>query len=318
MSLSFAQSLPFSAPVSRKQMTILAVDDDPLALAFLEAQVATLGHRIITAIDGKAALDILQQSRHIIDIVLMDKEMPILDGFSAMAQMKENATLRNIPVIMITGADSMEEIQQGLEAGVFYYLTKPVKQEMLRSVLQAAIADVEQSALLAEELHKHRTSFHLIDTCRFSYKTLAEAESLAAFMANCFPNPKRVLLGLGELMINAVEHGNLCIGYKRKSELVAAGTWREEIERRANLDEYSDKTITATIAKKTDGIYLVVEDMGNGFDWQRYMHIDPARAADNHGRGIALANATSFDRLTYNEKGNKVIGFVAHDKKLDW
>jgi two-component system, cell cycle response regulator len=152
--MSLAHAIPFSTPASRKQMTILAVDDDPLALAFLEAQVASVGHRVITANDGKAALELLQQPKTLIDIVLMDKEMPILDGLATMMQMKENSVLRNIPVIMITGADSIEEIQQGLEAGVFYYLTKPVKQEMLRSVLQAAIADVEQSKLLAETSHQ--------------------------------------------------------------------------------------------------------------------------------------------------------------------
>lgn len=301
-----------------KPMNILAVEDDPLSMRFLEAQITGLGHTMMMAQDGKIAISVLEAHASEIDVVLMDREMPVMDGLTAVKRIKDNPALRNIPVIMVTGADSMTEMKEGLDSGVFYYLTKPVEEEMLRSVLSAAVREAKQSKTLAEELGKHRTSFNLIDTCKFKFSTLSEAESLAAFIANCFPDPIHVLPGLGELLINAIEHGNLGIGYTMKTKLVEAGTWRAEIERMQKLPEHINKIATATIAHKEDGTYVIIEDQGQGFDWRKYMKIDPARAGDNHGRGIAQANATSFDKLSYNDTGNKAVAFVGAKKQLEW
>lgn len=297
---------------------ILAVEDDLLSMTFLEKQIDALGHRIHKASNGHEALAALAAHPGHIDVVLMDREMPVMDGLEAVKRIKQNPALRNIPIIMVTSADSLPEMREGLDAGVFYYLTKPVKDDMLRSVLSAAVREAQQSRTLAEELGRHKTSFNLIDTCKFRYQTLAEAESLAAFIANCFPDPERVLGGLGELLINAIEHGNLDIGYDRKTELVALGTWRAEVDRRQALPEHNQKFATATIARKEDGIYVIIEDEGTGFDWKKYLRIDPARAGDNHGRGIAQARAISFDRMNYNEAGNKVVVCAGHDKRLEW
>jgi two-component system cell cycle response regulator len=58
--------------------------------------------------------------------------------------------------------------------------------------------------------------------------------------------------------------------------------------------------------------------MGPGFDWKKYMVIEPSRAKDNHGRGIAQARAMSFDRLSYNDTGNQVVGFVSKTSQIEW
>lgn len=299
-------------------INILAVEDDIIARTFLEAQIAELGHTMTSADNGQDALDILAANTATIDVVLMDREMPVMDGLEAVRRMKENPALRSVPVIMVTGADSTAEMSEGLDVGVFYYLTKPVNEDMLRSVLSAAVREAEQLRTLADELGQHRASFDLIDTCRFRFQTLSEAESLAAFAANCFPNPKRVVSGLGELLVNAIEHGNLGIGYDQKTALLDASTWRIEIDRLQQSREFREKFSTITIARKDDGIYAIVQDQGVGFPWQKYMAIDPARAGHNHGRGIAQANATSFDKLSYNEAGTKAVAFVSNVQQLEW
>lgn len=301
-----------------KPISILAVEDDVLAMKFLEKQILALGHNMFTANNGQTSLSILESNLGEIDVVLMDREMPIMDGMEAVKRIKRNPSLRNIPVIMVTSADSMAEMSEGLDAGVFYYLTKPVKEDMLRSVLSAAVREAQQVKTLAEELGKHKTSFNLIETCKFKFQTISEAESLAAFIANCFPDPERALPGLGELLINAIEHGNLGLGYDGKTDMLEQGIWRAEIERKQGQPENADKFATATVAHKADGVYVVIEDQGKGFEWKKYMHIDPARAGDSHGRGIAQANATSFDKLVYNQAGNQAVAFVGNAKQLDW
>lgn len=301
-----------------RPLTILAVEDDRLERLFLQEQIQQLGHIITEAANGQEALDILNKNKDKIDVVLMDRMMPVMDGLTAVHRMKDDPELRKIPVVMVTGAATAQQMQEGIEAGVFYYLAKPVNEGILRSVLSAATREAEQRRTLSDELKRHRTSFNLIDTCKFKFRTLAEAECLAAFMAHCFPDPERVLSGLAELLINAVEHGNLSLGYNQKSELLDHGTWRSEIERRQELDEYRNKTAEATIVRKDGGIYAIITDQGHGFSWRKYMVIDPSRAGDNHGRGIAQANAISFDKLTYNETGNQAIAFVSGNERLEW
>lgn len=137
-------------------------------------------------------------------------------------------------------------------------------------------------------------------------------------MAHCFPDADRVLPGLAELMINAVEHGTYDIGYERKSELIESGTLRAEVTRRQGLPEYSHRFVEALITHKDNGIYAAITDQGNGFNWKRFMTIEPSRARDNHGRGIAQANAISFDKLSFNDKGNQVIAFVNKAPQLNW
>ena len=318
MEAALDYSINSSLLEQEEPITILAVDDDLQSMEFLEAQINALGHHMLRAKNGQKALEMLAAHKNNIDVVLMDREMPLMDGLSAIRRMKDNPELRNIPVVMITGSDEMDEMKEGLDAGVFYYLIKPVEAEILRSVLNAALREAQQSRTLAEELGKHKASFNLIETCKFKFHTLAEAESLAAFIAHCFPDPRRVVSGLGELLINAIEHGNLGIGYEKKTKIIDAGTWRAEIEHLQNLPENKGKFASATIAHKDDGIYIVVEDEGDGFDWKKFMTIDPSRAGDNHGRGIAQANVMSFDKLTFNEAGNKAIAFVNQEKQLEW
>lgn len=314
----FAENIIQFHAAKDRPLTILAVEDDRTERAFLCEQITQMGHVMQEAADGKQALEILQQLKGEVDVVLMDRLMPVMDGLSAVRQIKDDPELRKIPVIMVIGASTTKQMQEGLEAGVFYYLTKPVNEDVLRSVLLAATREARQNRTLSDELKRHRTSFDLIQTCKFRFRTLTEAECLAAFTAHCFPDPERVLPGLAELLVNAVEHGNLEIGYERKSQLLDNGTWMAEIERRLQIDPHLNRTVELIITRKEDGFYAIITDQGRGFNWKRYMTIEPARAGDNHGRGIAQANAVSFDKLTYNEQGNQAIAFVGGSPQLEW
>ncbi len=309
--------VPFSRKPQRP-FTILTVEDDRVERVFMEQQINDLGHTMLAAENGQQCINILRDMKDRIDIILMDRIMPVMDGLTAVRQIKDDPALRRIPIVMVTGASSAREIQEGIDAGVFYYLTKPVNEDVLKSFLSAATREVDQTKSLSDELKKHKASFNLINTCKFHFRTIDEAESLAAFMAHCFPDPERVLPGLGEILINAVEHGTYEIGYDRKSELIDLGTWRAELLRRQQMPEYQDRYVEAIITKKSEGVYAVVTDMGGGFDWKRFMVIEPSRAKDNHGRGIAQARALSFDKLTYNPAGNQAIGFVSATTHIEW
>ncbi len=303
---------------TKKRYKALVVDDDRPTLLLLTTQLEAMGYDSVTAKSAPEAHEILKKNNHNIDIILLDREMPGMTGIEFVKLIKADNNLARIPVIMQTASDKPEQIREGIDVGVFYYLTKPLNKELLQSVLSAAVHDVQQETTLLEQLEKHRASFALTEDCTFTFSKLEEAEHLASFLANFYPDPERVLMGLAELLINAVEHGTLGICYDEKTKLVASGKWREEVKRRESLAENRTKKIKVIYARRKEGLYLRVTDCGPGFDWRSYMQIEPSRASDNHGRGIALANMVSFDKLNYNESGNEVTAFASFKKELEW
>ena len=146
---------------------------------------------------------------------------------------------------------------------------------------------------------------------RFYYKSINEINSLAIMLANTCPRSNKVTIGLTELMINAVEHGNLNISYDEKSMLIIDNSWEDEVTRRMSLAINKNKQVLIEILRNDHEITFTIADQGHGFDWQYYLATSKKRIMDNHGRGIALANLLSFDHINYLESGNKVCATVS-------
>ena len=134
-----------------------------------------------------------------------------------------------------------------------------------------------------------------------------------------FPNPDYIMPGIAELMINAIEHGKCRITYDDKTKLVEHGKWRQEVERRCDLSQLKALPVDVIFARNDKHYILKISDPGNGFAWHKYLHVDAARAMDNHGRGIARANMI-FDKLQYNKLGNEVIASLdsSFNKEIEW
>jgi CheY-like chemotaxis protein len=296
----------------RERTRILAVDDSPPSLMLLKSLLSqNEDYEISTAVNGREALDLLHARAGAVDIVLIDRMMPEMDGLAVCAAMKADGRLRYIPVIMQTAADRPEEISEGIRAGVFYYLTKPLNGETLLSVVGAAARQVKLFRQLRSEMSQWKVSFGLVQSLHCTFQTIEEGESLATFLANFFPKPDLALTGISELLINAVEHGNLGIDYDDKGRLVQENAWRQEVARRLSDPLYRDRKVEVMFERRENGCSIRISDEGDGFEWRRYLNVDPSRATDNHGRGIAMANMLCFDSLEFNEKGNQVTGFVA-------
>ncbi len=293
-----------------KKTTILVVDDNPTALHLLCSILEKEGYEIIRATNGLEAMTVLQEKTGEIDVVLLDRMMPEMDGMEVTRKILADRDLKHLPIIMQTAADRPEQISEGIKAGVFYYLTKPIERRTLLSVVSAAVKEVAQRKVLRAEMLRHQMSFGLLDVVKGSCRTLDEAESLSSFLANCFPDPERALTGISELLINAVEHGNLEISYQEKTELMDQNNWRQEVNRRLEMEPYRDRVVTVIFERRDKTYYLQVTDQGKGFNWKGFLEFDPSRASHNHGRGIAMANMIAFDRLVYNEKGNQVTAIM--------
>mgnify|MGYP006274615783 CR=1 FL=1 len=157
---------------------------------------------------------------------------------------------------------------------------------------------------------RKRTVAHtmtLLKHGRFELRTLTEARNLAELLAYAFPDPLRTKLGLTELLVNGVEHGNLEISYAEKSSLLKAGRLDAEIARRLALQENLQKRVWVSMDRKETEVDVEIVDAGKGFDWRRYLALDGERSDDSHGRGIAMSRRISFDRLEFRNSGNHVI-----------
>ena len=288
---------------------VLIVDDDRAMLKIIETILAKNNYEVVTATNGKMAQEAIVVNHDKLDAILLDRVMPDTDGIEIVKWLNSSKKISRPPIIMFTVLDKPEQVQEGIEEGVFYYLTKPIQENVLKSVLVSAVKESKQNKVLAQELERHRGGFKLTKNAVFNFRSLAEAEDLSCFIANFFPESNRVLPGISALLVNAVEHGNLQVSYDEKSRLISEGTWKQEIEKRSGLEEYKHKFVEVIFNKEDEKYSIKITDQGSGFAWQKFIAVDPARALDNHGRGIARANMI-FDSLQYNKQGNQVLAIV--------
>jgi hypothetical protein len=143
---------------------------------------------------------------------------------------------------------------------------------------------------------------------QFEFRTLEDVRLLSERIAALFAQPVRTRRGLHELMVNAVEHGNLGISYAEKSRLLLSGQWMEEVKRRLEMQAYMHHVAIAEVAVVGGNVELTITDAGDGFDWRPYMGFDENRSVDLHGRGIAIACAAGvFEEVRYVGSGNSVL-----------
>lgn len=289
---------------------LLLVDDDDFICSVMESGLIQLGYEVDIANDGWQAWNKLQSTPNRYDLVLLDKHMPRLDGISLLKQLKNDPSLTKLPVVILTGDNHPEEVAEGLAAGAFYYLIKPAAPQILDAVITNALEDRRRNEELREIVSQQESCHGLMRRGEFIYRTLTEAKGLALLLASASQKPSRTITGYSELLINAVEHGNLEIGYREKSRLLASGRWHEEIENRLSSPEYAERSVEVKLENNEHSFVVTITDQGQGFDWQRYLEFEPERAFDLHGRGIAMSNNFSFDRLEYWGKGNSVTATV--------
>jgi CheY-like chemotaxis protein/anti-sigma regulatory factor (Ser/Thr protein kinase) len=286
--------------------TILLVDDATFNLKILQKYLSNEQYSLELAHSGSEAWQKLQTNPDKYHVVLLDQVMPDLSGTEVLNRMKHHHILKYVPVIFQTASTAEADILAGLEAGAHYYLTKPFSIGELQAVVRAAVTEYMQVISLNLRLRKETDGLKLMDYGEFTLKTLQEADALASVLANACPSPEKAILGISELLINAIEHGNLNISYEEKSKLWNKGIWANEIDRRLNLPENVGKIVRVKYKKTLNSVKIRITDEGHGFSWDKFMAFDPSRAYDTHGRGIATAKKISFDEIQYFDKGNIV------------
>ena len=126
--------IPVDAPVH----TLLYVEDNPANLKLVEQLIARRPDlRLLTATDGRRGIEITRTSRP--EVILMDINLPGISGLDALKLLKEDATTAHIPIIAVSANAIPRDIEKGLEAGFFRYLTKPIKFSELMDAVNEAL-----------------------------------------------------------------------------------------------------------------------------------------------------------------------------------
>lgn len=110
---------------------IILVDDDPAMLGLHSSYLEQQGYDVISAVDGRDALNKIAETKAEIGLIISDVVMPVMDGYEFCKELKENSNTAKLPVIFISALSSLEEKLKGYAAGADDYITKPIDEKEL-------------------------------------------------------------------------------------------------------------------------------------------------------------------------------------------
>lgn len=283
--------------------TILIVDDEPRELDLIREMLEEGDFRYDVASSVAEVKQVIETRGRRIKAVLLDWILEGVDGVELMRWLQAHPALADVEIIVESAEFDPEYIRAGLDCGAYYYLTKPFDATQLCAIVRAAVDTCELKRSLEKRIEEGEHAVRLMTTGKFRLRTRKQAEALAVHLGSAAGDSQRVV-GLLELLLNAVEHGNLEITYQEKGRLLAEERLEEEIEHRLGLAKFRDRRVEVEVERHASQLEILITDAGDGFDFRRYLEMDPERLFDAHGRGVLLAGA-ALD-LEYIEPGNRV------------
>jgi PAS domain S-box len=132
-----------AAPSGARMRTLLYVEDNPANLKLVEKLIARRSDlRLLTAIDGNRGVELARTCQP--DVILMDINLPGINGIEALKILREDKATAHIPVVALSANAIPRDIEKGFEAGFFRYLTKPIKVSDFTEALNVALAFAEE------------------------------------------------------------------------------------------------------------------------------------------------------------------------------
>ena len=117
----------------------MIVDDSKTDRTIMRKALEPMGITLVEAIDGVEALNVLKQGEYMFDAMLVDIEMPRMDGYTLAAEIKKYNKYKNLPLIAVTSRTGKADRMRGVESGMIEYITKPYSPEYLMNVVKRNI-----------------------------------------------------------------------------------------------------------------------------------------------------------------------------------
>lgn len=287
-------------------MKVLIVEDNKAIRDLTEKTVKRAGYDVQAAPDGAQGLKLFKEFKP--EVVLSDINMPVMNGLELLEKIRifDSNTL----FIVVSTLDSPEYILQALRLKANDYIVKPFAAKEMLAMLE------KYSGILASRT-KNREVLGLIDNMVLKMRVGNRLDLVGKIVDRLMIETEQVIsqadrfgvhLGLVEMIVNAIEHGNLEITYDEKSQAMEGShrQWDDLVNNRCMASEYADRLINLDFSMTKDRCEWLITDQGPGFDWKKIPDAsDPENLTASHGRGILLTTM-QFDEVTYIGKGNQV------------
>lgn len=283
---------------------VLIVDPCAETQAGIASCVYGRGVSVITVSDPDAALAAMD--RVMPDVVITDL---FLSGGEGIALAKELRSRHELCPVIVMAKDAPESaIVEALRVGAIDYLHKPIAEDELAQALYRAqhaapghLTDLSGVSRWDQQITMDSEPAHAQGVIAWLIKTTAAA----------LPEMQRLHLrgALQELLLNAIEHGNLEISFREKQQALAADEYESLVSHRLAQPRLKQRQVVSSVRYEPEtkrAVYRITDE-GAGFQW-RSLFAKPQDAYSDdaeNGRGILLARSL-FPDLTYNDRGNEV------------
>ena len=283
---------------------ILVAEDSATQRAEIEFLLEDAGFEVTTAVNGLEALNSMQE--FVPGIVLTDLHMPEMNGLELVEAVRRDFS--GVPVIVIT-ADGTEELaSQALKIGATSYIPKRILTTDLIPTLRDVAEMIESQrneerlvdAIVSSEVMYRIPNDHTLATALINRLEKQLTELQVADDTEIF----RILMGIKEAIINAIDHGNLELDSALRD--LDDNSYRMMGEERQQTAPYCDRRVTIRASVSPEEIKFVISDEGPGFSPDQIPDpTDPENLLRPHGRGLMLIQSF-MDSISHNESGNEI------------
>jgi DNA-binding response OmpR family regulator len=135
--------------VLEDEARLLFVDDDPILREFAQVNLASATAEVDVASDGVEALEALSRRRY--DLLLVDLEMPRMDGFELLTRLRADPATAHLPIVVETGREDVEAIDRAFRLGATAFVTKPLNWRLLAYQLRFTLRAARAEAALRQQ-----------------------------------------------------------------------------------------------------------------------------------------------------------------------
>lgn len=137
---------------------ILFVDDDPIMREFAVVHLSTDAAKVMVAADGVEAVKAVEAADF--DVILLDLEMPLMDGFEVLSRLRADERTRRTPVVMVTGREDIAAVDKAFQAGATSFLVKPINWRLLSYQIRYVHRNYESEMSLLRQRTCARADAH--------------------------------------------------------------------------------------------------------------------------------------------------------------